>query len=177
MTSKHITEEYIQDYLDKVLDPAEVAAVQEHLQACADCREQVRQYQSLYSQISHAVAWEPSKQFSRHVVRQLGGEPLGSLHTRLLQVFGGACGVIGFYKLSSLFMSYAPVFNSFKSLTWPKWQMPSSEMTWWTQVQTLLTETHVPLTMVSGVFGILVFMVILDQILRHIRIKLALGSK
>lgn len=177
MKSNHITEEHIQDYLDEVLDPAEVDTVRSHLQACAYCRDQVRQYQSLYNQISRSAAWEPSRHFSRNVVRQLGGEPLGALHTRLLQVFAVACAVIGFFKLSSLFMSYAPVLNSFKSLTWPKWQMPSGELTWWTQMQTLLTETRVPLTMVSGVVGILIFMVILDQILRLIRMKLAVGSK
>ncbi len=177
MSSNHISEEQIQDFLDEVLHPAEVESVRTHLQACAYCREQVRQYQSLYSELAHSAAWEPSRHFSRRVVRQLGGDTLGSLHTGLLQVFGFACGAVAFFKVSSLFMSYAPVVNSFKKLSWPSWQWPSAEMSWLTQVQSFILETRVPLTMISGVAGILLFMFLLDLVLRHIRLKMAIGSK
>lgn len=87
----HLTEEQVQEYLDRTLDHQSMANAQIHLQSCHICRNRVRSCQTLYQDLRQPPEWQFSQQFEANLMRRINQQPLGAIHHQLwtaLLVFG-----------------------------------------------------------------------------------------
>ncbi len=74
MIAEHLTDELIQDYLDRNLTPVESRQVQQHLEFCSECKIELAQYQQLYSGLKTDAAFPLSFAFSAAVMKKIRAE-------------------------------------------------------------------------------------------------------
>ena len=70
MNIKHISDDEIQSFLDGI-DMENRALIQEHLDSCSLCQNNLKTYQQLYQSISSAEISELSPDFSDRVMAEL----------------------------------------------------------------------------------------------------------
>jgi hypothetical protein len=172
VNERHINDEHIQNYLDEQLSLPEVNELRAHLLECPLCRQQVLFYQRFYQRMAEADEKVFSIKFEKRVMHAIQGEPLGFLHKQLWQVFGGALGVVAFFKLSSLFMDYKPMLNTFRKVSFPSYTISWPRFEFWSGLQTVAKALPVKPSFLMSMAAVLVFMLILDQVITHIRNRL-----
>jgi len=94
MQLEHLTDEQIQDYLDGNLSEDMASLAQEHLEVCHQCREALKQYQSMYVGLKDGTGFELSKGFARTVIRRLPAEAEARSHSSVLNVLLAVLGVV-----------------------------------------------------------------------------------
>jgi hypothetical protein len=93
MQLEHLTDEEIQDYLDGDLSGDMASLAHEHLEVCPQCREALKQYQSMYVGLEDDTGFELSKGFARTVVRRLPAQAEAKSYSRILNVLLVVLGV------------------------------------------------------------------------------------
>jgi len=108
MSTQHLTDEIIQEYLDGGVPHLE-AAIRSHLQSCGRCRRRLAQYEQLYVALDEEVDFQLSENFAENLLSRI---PEPSLDTRFgkwltvfLWIFGLGLGIgttiyyLGFEKI------------------------------------------------------------------------------
>jgi len=177
MNSRHLNDERMQNYLDGNLTAAESAEVEGHVAECRDCRQQMEWHKKIYATLNAEEPKVFSSQWQDRVLQAVEGESLGFLHHQLWQVFAGAAVVLGFVKISSLFMDYGGfirafresllsslhlIFSGFDSLDGPAVRLHS-----------LLP--HLPL--IASVVAAVIFILLLDRLLSKARLRTLVTGK
>ena len=79
---KHLESDQIQNYLDGNL-PEQAMQIEAHLNSCARCRQEVRQYQALYTALGQSKLTAAAASFADRVMANLPAEAPRSLSDRL----------------------------------------------------------------------------------------------
>jgi anti-sigma factor RsiW len=69
MTTRHLTDAQIQDWLDGNLSAKSTVA--EHLERCPRCQEEVAAYRTLFRELKHPVEFSLSPDFATNVTQQI----------------------------------------------------------------------------------------------------------
>lgn len=69
MTTRHLTDEQIQEWLDGTLTAQ--STITEHLTHCSRCQAEVAAYRSLYQELNQTVAFSLSPDFAANVTRRV----------------------------------------------------------------------------------------------------------
>ncbi|MDZ7331404.1 MAG: zf-HC2 domain-containing protein [candidate division KSB1 bacterium] len=111
MTSDHLTDQQLQEYLDGVLEPQQVLGIEKHLRHCDVCQAELQQYQFLYSELQAAPPAILAPDFSVAVIKIIRFEKTKALLTRLwsalwpIGTFAAAVGVMSRYVDLKSFVS------------------------------------------------------------------------
>ncbi len=81
---KHLEIDQVQDYLDGNL-PEQAMQIEAHLDSCACCRQEVRQYQALFAALEQSELSAPASGFADRVMANLPAAAPQSLADRLWQ--------------------------------------------------------------------------------------------
>jgi anti-sigma factor RsiW len=97
MATAHLTDEQIQDYLDRNLPHDQVWILTGHIQSCQKCQSELAQYRSLFVELKEDVVFDLSPGFCNAVMKavQAGAKKawLARLWNLLLPVIGIAVGI------------------------------------------------------------------------------------
>ncbi|HPI73986.1 MAG TPA: zf-HC2 domain-containing protein [bacterium] len=177
MNSRHLDDERIQNYLDGGLTAAENAEAQGHLAECDECRRQMEWYQKIYAGLG---AGEPelfSSQWQDRVLQAVEGESLGFLHHQLRQVFAGVAVVLGLFKVSSLFMDYGSVVQSFRRPFLPSLHSIFAGFKFTADLAAWLHSLSPHLPLIASIIAALLFILLLDRLLSKARLRLLVTGK
>ncbi|MDH4223043.1 MAG: hypothetical protein OEV55_05820 [candidate division Zixibacteria bacterium] len=93
MNSKHLTDEEFQDYLDE-RHPAESGYMEEHLRTCQLCRNNLREYKSLYAELKAERGFELSPNFAESVMSRLPDVEIPVSQTRYATIIMSAFSIL-----------------------------------------------------------------------------------
>jgi hypothetical protein len=175
MSGRHVDDAQIQSYLDDLLSSAEAAVVRSHLQACASCREQVLFYQKFYQQMAGSGVEPFSPRLEDRILHTIQGEPLGFLHKQLAQVFGGALAFMAFIMTSTLFMNYDSLLESLRRFSFPAVSLP--DLSFLNGLKNMATSISEQYPFLLAAAAVMVAMLAFDQLITHIRSRLASSHK
>ena len=91
---KHLTDEQLMNYLDNALSDRDSHAVRQHLSECSSCQKEFSTFESLYQKLRDEGEFSLPPQFSLLVLAKIKKESLGSVHSKLWQVFLALFGII-----------------------------------------------------------------------------------
>lgn len=146
--STHITIDKLQAYLDQDLDLAKHQEVEDHLDQCPSCREELSRHENLFSGLENLPALELEKDLSIPVLAQLREETklsLGITWTLVLEAVGAGT-VIGLLIPAIRSTAWLPVLVDTQTeiqaainifLT----QLASTWLVWWSSLQLNLEQT------------------------------------
>ena len=177
MNVRHLTDNQIQDHLDGLMTPLQASELRSHLRECERCRQQVFLYQKIYAQLGVHEEEPFSQKFEERILSAIQGESLGFLHKQLWQVFAFALAALIFFRVSSLFMSYRPLIQSFQRLATPSFDrsLPRFDLfaNWLEWIRPL--QVHFPF--MASVAAVLVFFLLLDHIMKQVRLRALSAQK
>lgn len=68
---KHLSDEWLQEYLDDELDDPSIDLLHEHLASCATCQQKLEAWRSLFAEIEHVPELEPSMDLAPVILARL----------------------------------------------------------------------------------------------------------
>ena len=89
MAVEHLTDEQFQDYLDGNLTGNDFALVEAHLDACEQCRDNLRQYRLLYERLGDDAGFSLPADFTATVVSRIEQESPETSPSRLWSAVPG----------------------------------------------------------------------------------------
>ncbi len=175
MSERHLDDAQIQSYLDGLLSASEATRLRSHLQVCQTCRQQVLIYQKFYQQLAGSGEEPFSPKFSDEILHKLQGEPLGFLHKRLAQIFGGALAFMAFIMTSTLFMNYRSLLDSIRRISLPSFSMP--DLSFLGELKNLAASVSSQYPIFFAAAAVMVAIFAFDQLLVHLRSRLTSAQK
>jgi hypothetical protein len=112
----HLSDMQIQEYLDGSLEENETAAVRSHLSNCPLCKKEMAHYKSLYDGLGDETGFQLPPHFASLVTAKLKRESLGSVHSKLWQIFLSLFGLIVGINTTLYFYDIKPLFAKFKDM-------------------------------------------------------------
>ena len=110
---KHLTDEEIQNYLDRNLSREIALLTERHLETCPLCREAVKQYQGVYAGLDEEEGFELSKGFAKSVVKMLPPQGETKSPFDLLNFFLMILGVIVAAGVTIRYVDLRPLGRAF----------------------------------------------------------------
>ncbi len=118
---RHLTDEELQDYLDGNLLWEQRGVFGRHLEVCAVCRNEMRQYQSLRSELrAEPPGFQLSHKLSRAVLSNIQTESLGAVHGLLWQLFLSLLGLVVCLNITFYFFDFRPVVKEVQDIPTPR---------------------------------------------------------
>lgn len=109
MSLRHLTDEEIQEYLDKNLSLQTTLSVKRHLDACPICRESLKRYQSLYVGLSSDEGFDLPCNLARSVVSRLPVEAGFESHFNFVNIFLAISGIIIALSIAVHYLDLKPL--------------------------------------------------------------------
>jgi hypothetical protein len=109
----HLADSEIQDYLDGNL-PDRIAEIEKHLRGCKSCREKVKQYELLYSDLRTDRMPPLNPDFAGKVEAAVGRQLARERRSRLRIVLASIVGIICLVASSVYFMNLPRLLDAFR---------------------------------------------------------------
>ena len=125
MELRHLTDEEIQDYLDRNI-PEGDKYVQEHLRACERCRKALLEYQSLYLGLKKEQGFELPSNFPKKVISRLPEEQTVKSRPKYFEFALIILGIAVAGLVSFHLINLQPLIQTFSGMSMPKFAFISS---------------------------------------------------
>ena len=120
MAFKHLTDMEIQDYLDDNLPQEQSGIVQNHIENCRSCQNELKLYRNLYGGLKEEPAFSLSPNFAASIVSRIEVEQAGSFRLKLWYIFLSILGIGLALGTTFYFVDFAPLIKSMTSLPTPQ---------------------------------------------------------
>lgn len=161
----HLTEEELQNYLDRNISYSQAAIFEQHLESCKKCQSELADYQRLYQGLKNDKDFALAPDFSNSVMDAVRSEAkkawLDRLWNVLLPVIGIAVGI----GVMIRYVNFTPFIKAFGDSLNPNRYFDSTALTSLTDV---LSKLNVNLSLIVFAGLSLLAVILIDQLLsRH----------
>jgi len=122
MALEHLTDQNIQDYLDRNLSADQSAKVRQHLNECAACRSQFEVYQKLYSELSAEVSVALSPAFVTAIMQKIQQEAPITFHIKIRDILLSVLGLLFAVSTTFYFVDLKSIYVSIEKSLKPQLQ-------------------------------------------------------
>ena len=120
MVLRHLIDTEIQDYLDGNLPPIQAKIMEEHLESCNSCQNELSQYRSLYMELKNEIGINLSPNFSKSVISKIQQQSPETFYIRIRDIFLSIIGLLVAVSTSIYVVDFKPLAKAFTNIFSPQ---------------------------------------------------------
>ena len=161
----HLTDEELQNYLDRNIPHHQVSIFEQHLESCQKCQAELEHYQSLYEGLKKDKGFALSPDFSNSVMNAVRAEAKKALLARLWNLLLPVIGIAVGIGVMVYYVDFKPFIKAFEDSLNPNRYFDNTALTSLTEI---LSKLNVNLNLIVFAGLSLLAVILIDQLLsRH----------